>query len=209
MSLDTVALQPLPAAFQTTVAELHRVATEVVSPARKPDNEIALIATPGGFGTPVFDVRGAPHQVRVEGAALVFRAGDDARREALDVDPDAAARLAGLYAFAAAMLETLAAGASDEDAPTPAWIWPEHFDIAVELGSEREGRRANYGFSPGDEHHPEPYAYVGPWTADVAGDLWQATGFRGAELSYAELLAAPDQRAAALEFFHTRKEALA
>ena len=39
--------------------------------------------------------------------------------------------------------------------------------------------------------------------------LWNATGFRGAELSYAELLAAPDQRAAALEFFTTRKEALA
>jgi hypothetical protein len=200
MSIDTAALQPLPATFQTTVAALHRVAAEVVSPARKPDNEIALIATPGGFGTPVFDDGGVPHQVRVEGAELVFRAGDEERREALDVDPVAAARLAELFAFGAAVLEELGATAS---------LWPEHFDIAIELGSERDGRRATYGFSPGDAHHPEPYAYVGPWTAEVAGELWQATGFRGAELTYAELLAAPDRRAAALEFFHSRKEALA
>src|SRR5262245_63197647 len=118
MSIDTAALQPLPAAFQITVANLHRVAAEIVSPARKPDNEIALIATPGGFGTPVFDDGGVPSQVRVEGAELVFRAGEAERREALDVDPVAAARLAGLYAFAAAILGTLA---------TPVWLWPAHF----------------------------------------------------------------------------------
>jgi hypothetical protein len=35
MSLETVALQPLPAAFKTTVATLHRAAAEVVSPAPK------------------------------------------------------------------------------------------------------------------------------------------------------------------------------
>jgi len=70
-------------------------------------------------------------------------------------------------------------------------------------------QRANYGFSPGDDHHREPYAYISPWTAEVSGELWQATGFRGAELPYAELLGASDPRAAALDFFTTRKEALA
>ena len=45
------ALKPLPSSFATTVAALHRVAAEIVAPARKPDNEIALRATPGGFGT--------------------------------------------------------------------------------------------------------------------------------------------------------------
>ena len=98
--------------------------------------------------------------------------------------------------------------AATEDTPTPVRLWPEHFDIAIELGAERSGRRANYGFSPGDEQHPEPYAYVSPWTAEVAGGLWQATGFRGAELSYAALLAARDQTAAALEFLTARKQAL-
>ena len=49
---------------------------------------------------------------------------------------------------------------------------------------------------------------MGPF-GPVEGELWNATGFPGAELTYAELLAAPDPRAAALEFFTTRKEALA
>src|SRR4051795_1640380 len=57
-------LSPLPTSFPTTVAALHRVAEEIVAPARKPDNEIALSATPGGFGTPVFAYHGADQQVR-------------------------------------------------------------------------------------------------------------------------------------------------
>jgi hypothetical protein len=225
---------PLPSEFAGTVAALHQVAEQIVSPARKPDSEIALAATPGGFGTPVFDHAGARHQVRVEGVDLVHTAGQESRRARLttiasarrlvadllppgrdaddaplDIDPEAAARLADWYAFGAAILGELVAGASADDAPTPIRLWPEHFDLAIEAGSEAAGNRANYGFSPGDEHHPEPYAYIGPWTAAVSGALWQATGFRGAELTYAELLAATDPRAAALEFFTTRKEALA
>ena len=167
-------------------------------PARKPDNEIALEATPGGFGTPVFEWEGSRQQVRVDGAELVCVV--DERREPLDVDPDAAARLADWYALGADVL-----GAAPRSASRRRSLWPEHFDIAIELPR----RRANYGFSPGDEQHAEPYAYVGPWTAPVEGELWNATGFPGAELTYAELLAAPDPRAAALEFFTTRKEALA
>ncbi len=201
-----MSLQPLPATFAATVAALHRVAEEVVSPARKPDNEIALEATPGGFGTPVFDDDGARRQVRVEGAELVWSTDGDERREPLDgVDPEAAERLGDWYAFGDAVLRALVERSGPGDDPTPIRLWPEHFDIAIELGAER----ANYGFSPGDETHPEPYAYVGPWTAQVGGELWNGNGFRGAELTYAELLAAPDQRAAALEFFTTRKEALA
>jgi hypothetical protein len=216
----TLRLGTLPVAFPATVAALHRVAERVVAPARKPDNEIALTVTPGGFGTPVFPYGGIDHQVRVHGTELVHRAGDQERRTALttleaarqlvvelvpagplddtplDVDPDAAARLADWYAFGTSVLEELVTSA----API---LWPEHFDIAIELDE------VNYGFSPGDEHHAEPYAYVGPWTAPPPGELWNATGFAGAELTYAELQAAPDQHATALEFFTTRKEALA
>ena len=76
------------------------------------------------------------------------------------------------------------------------------------MGDEAAGQRANYGFSPGDDGHDEPYAYVSPWTADVSGDLWRATGFRGAERNYSELLAEADQRAAALNFFTTRSDAV-
>ena len=229
----TPRLGTLPVAFPATAAALHRVAEQVIAPARKPDNEIALTATPGGFGTPVFPYRGIHHQVRVHGAELVHRAGDEERRAPLttleearqlvvelvpagplgdtplDLDPNAAARLADWYAFGASLLEELVTSAAAEDDPTFPTLWPEHFDIAIELGDESAGARVNYGFSPGDEGHAEPYAYVGPWTAPPAGPLWNAAGFPGAELTYAELLAAPDQRAAALEFFTTRKEALA
>jgi hypothetical protein len=180
-------LHPLPAGFAQTVAALHQVAEQVVAPARKPDNEIALAATPGGWGTPRFEWEGSVRQVRVEGAELVFE-----RRQPLDVDPEGAARLADWYALGDDVLRALGGEPI---------LWPEHFDLAIVIGE------ANYGFSPGDEGHDEPYAYVGPFTA-VEGELWNATGFSGAELGYAELQAAEDPLAAALEFMTTRKEAL-
>ncbi len=218
MNLDHAPrLGTLPVAFPATMAALHRVAEQVVAPARKPEGEIALQRTPGGFGTPVFPFDGADRQVRVDGVELVHSASGGERRapltsleaargagaelvpgalgdEPLTVDPDSAARLADWYAFGAEVLAELGG--------TPI-LWPEHFDIAIELDE------VNYGFSPGDADHAEPYAYVGPWTAPPAGPLWNANGFPGAELTYAELLAAPNPRAAALEFFTTRKEALA
>jgi hypothetical protein len=86
-------------------------------------------------------------------------------------------------------------------------LWPEHFDIAFELGSN--AARANFGASPGDDEHDEPYLYVGPWTAEVSGELWNATSFTGAELRYSELLRTEDQRRAALDFMRERYRALA
>ena len=106
------------------------------------------------------------------------------------------------------MLERLRAEAGEGADPSAALLWPEHFDLAIEAGDEAARRRANYGFSPGDAGHPEPYVYVGPWRDDVAGELWNATGFAGAELGYAELLRAEDQTTAALEFCRARREAL-
>lgn len=216
-----------------TVASLHRVAERLVAPARKPDNEISLRATPGGFGTPVFEFEGAEHQVRVEGAELVHGIGASERRaplsslavaaetiadllpadarmdgEPLTVDSAASHALGAWYAFADALLGELAEEAGDADDPTRPRLWPEHFDIAIEMGDETAGLRANYGASPGDEAHDEPYLYVGPWTAEVTGELWNARGFRGAELSYAELLAATDTGAAAIDFFRGRRDAL-
>ena len=199
-------LEPLPTTFPATVTALHRVAEETVSPARKPDNEIALEATPGGFGTPVFQWEGARRQVRVDGAELVWSTNGDERREPLARRRPRGGRPARrLVRVRRRVLRDLTAAAGPGDDPTPIRLWPEHFDIAIEMGAQR----ANYGFSPGDDHHPEPYAYISPWTAEVSGELWQATGFRGAELTYAELLGAADPRAAALDFFATRKEALA
>ena len=225
-------LKPLPESFERTRLALHRVAEQIVAPARKPDNEIALQATPGGFGTPEFEWEGATHQVRVEGTELVHSVGSDERRaplsslaeattpvselvpdppretEPLEVDPDSAHALAEWYALGNDALERLRGDAAPEDAATTPTLWPEHFDIAIESGSEAEGLRANYGFSPGDEDHPEPYLYVGPWAGELEGELWNSTSFNGSELGYAALVAADDPLTAALDFCRERRDAL-
>jgi hypothetical protein len=227
-------IDPLPEGFAATREALHRVAEQLVAPARKPDNEIALQATPGGFGTPVFEFGGEKVQVRVDGAVLVVHRGGEEKRAPLttlaagaeligadlfpegvpaddtplEIDPAAAAQLGRWYALAAHALERLRGDWAAED-PPPANLWPEHFDIAIEAGSEADGRRANYGFSPGDADHDEPYLYVGPWSAEVSGDLWNGNGFNGAELGYHEIAAAEDPLALVLDFCHARRDALA
>ena len=231
--IDPAPLRVLPDAFAATRSGLHSVAEQVVAPARKPDNEISLRATPSGFGTPVFQLDGVPNQVRVEGAELVHAVGEQERRAELVSLAAAAALVAGLippgtipsstpleidapsslalgawFEFGNCVLETLRSDAGSEDDPSDVSLWPEHFDIAIELGNEASGRRANFGLSPGDTDHRAPYLYVGPWRGEVSGELWNAGGFSGAELSYAELLAADDQLALALDFCRTRIIAL-
>jgi hypothetical protein len=227
-------LHTLPKSFGSTRDALHKVAEQIVAPARKPDNEIALGQTAGGFGTPEFEFEGATLQVRVDGAELVVvRDGDERRAKLttlaaagelvgdellpngrpddatdLGIDPEAAERLGEFYAFAAEALERFRSSLDTSDAASQINLWPEHFDIAFEAGDEAAGRRANYGASPGDEVHAEPYLYVGPWSGEPKGELWNATSFTGAELTYAELLDAADQSTAALDFFESRHRAL-
>jgi hypothetical protein len=201
-------LEPLPATFTETRVALHKVAEAVVAPARRPDNEIGLRYTRGGFGTPFFELDGTDCQVRVEHGELVRQRGNEEEREPLpDVDPASATALGDFYGLACSVLEQLRADEADGD-PSPVQLWPEHFDIAIELGSEAAGQRANFGASPGDDQHDEPYLYVGPWSAEVSGELWNAKGFGGAELAYSKLIAASDQRKAALEFMRERYRAL-
>jgi hypothetical protein len=201
-------LEPLPATFNETRVALHKVAEAVVAPERQPANEIALRYTRGGFGTPFFEQDGADCQVRVEHGELVRQRGHEETREPLpDVDAEAATALGDFYGLGCSVLEQLRADEGDGD-PSLVQLWPEHFDLAIELGSEGAGKRANFGFSPGDADHDEPYLYVGPWTAEVSGELWNARGFNGAELLYSELIAATDHRQAALDFMRERYEAL-
>jgi hypothetical protein len=189
-------LAPLPARFEATRTELHRLAADVLGPAReKVTGRFGLRALPGGFGTPPF---GDVMQVHVDGTDLVIRDGTSVRREPIEnVDAEAAGALAAWFAFGTGVLEELRAETPLEHGPTAPQLWPEHFDIAIELGSETEGRRAGFGASPGDEDHPEPYLYVTPWAED---------GF--VELGYQELLAAQDRREAALAFFRSHRERL-
>jgi hypothetical protein len=227
-------LRPLPDRFASTRESLHRVAEQIVAPARKPHNEIALIPTPGGFGTPPFVYEGQLLQVRVDGIELVVSTDGEERRleissladaasfvgprlffdgvptdeTPLDPDRDSAERLAELYAFAAATLEDVRSTAAIADEPGAIILWPEHFDVALESGEEGHAGRATYGVSPGDEEHAEPYLYVLPWRERPRSEVWNANGFAGAELAYAELVAAGDAAATAAEFFNDRRDAL-
>jgi hypothetical protein len=220
-----------PSGLETTRAALHRLAEQVISPARaRANGKIALRYTQGGFGTPFFaeDV-----QLRVVGDELIVQTVDGERRaqittlaamakhvgsqhlptsvlddQRLTVDPAASAFLGDLFGFACSVLEELRAGTSDKLEPSRVQLWPEHFDLAFELGPEQDGQRAGYGASPGDERHAEPYLYVVPWSRVPDGPLWQAEHYRGAELPYADLLGADDQREAALDFYRARTAAL-
>jgi hypothetical protein len=230
MTTDAVRLPALPADIVETRLALHRVAEEVVSPARvaATGNEIALEVTPGGFGTPTLPQGG---RVRVEADELVVDEPGGAVRRAslsttaaarsfaglpegsgdnrpLSVGRDSARALATFYSFADEILRVLRDEAPAGSEASPIRLWPEHFDVAFDQGEEAEGRRAGYGASPGDEQHPEPYLYVGPWAEPPPGPGWTATGFRGAELGYAALRDSADPRTLALEFFRGRRAAL-
>jgi hypothetical protein len=182
----------MPMTFAQNRDALHRVAEEVVSPARvhATGNEIALEATPGGFGTPPFPDGGL---VKVAGTALVTRAADGTETsKPLDVDPRHSERLARFFAFAWRVLETLREEAAE---PSEIHLWPEHFDVAF------DDREVTYGGSPGDEHHDEPYLYVAPWAKPEPAPGWNAVGFTGAEAPWTD-------EAAALAFLRDRRDAL-
>lgn len=91
----------------------------------------------------------------------VYRIVDPLPADAeLDLDPGAVAWLgSALYAGGYALKQVL-----PQQHPT---LWPEHFDVAA---VENE---VNYGVSAGDEAHPTPYAYVGPWQKRT-GPFWNA-----------------------------------
>jgi hypothetical protein len=226
MSMSTVTLTPLPAAFDETRDALHRLAVYVISPAQRLANgEIVLQATPGGFSTFPFDGRvvgvdgadlvvdGARHPIGSlnEAARLVGTEPDVAQQDEFDVPPHgdldaplavdaAAARALGeWYAFATGVLEALRESAGTADDATIVRIWPEHFDAAIDLGDQAAGRRGTYGASPGDRHHPEPYLYASPWAGRI-DPFFDEPSFNGAARTRTTLAAAADSHAAALGF---------
>ncbi len=121
----------------------------------------------------------------------------------LTVDPGAAAALAAWFALGDEVLARWREDHGDES-PSEAQLWPEHFDLATDLGPD-EPRRANYGLSPGDGSHALPYAYVGPWESR-SGAFWNAGSY--ARLGYEEVLAAADPAAAVSAFFAEARRAI-
>jgi hypothetical protein len=222
-------LPELPAAFTSTRDALHALAEQVVSAAYyHATKHIGLRPTPRGFGTPVFhdhervrvdgtalvhELAGRERRAEIatlrEAAAFVGvpLGAPDVSQPAtavgpdvpLVVDHDAALALGDWYALGHALLQDLRAE-HPELPSTESQIWPEHFDLACEIGNADTGTRANYGASPGDTVIPEPYLYVGPWEADRKRGMLARYPFGGV-LTYDEMRHAGEAGAAGRLFF--------
>lgn len=223
-------LEALPTAFGETREALHALAEHVLAPARyHADGHIWLVPAPGGFGTPAYgdgerlrvdgvevvhERPGATTRVRIttladaaQFAGVALGAPTDVYKPATACLPDAPLAveaasthaLAAWVAFATDLLTELRDTYAGQ-APSAIQLWPEHFDLAFELGDADAGTRANYGASPGDGGLPEPYLYVGPWDASRRTGRLGAHSF-GAALTYAELRESHEPRALAHDFF--------
>jgi hypothetical protein len=185
-------------ALVATRRALHALAEHVIAPLRvqATGNEIALRPRPNGFGTPELPEGG---WVGTDGTDLVRVDADGARETTRITSLLDAADFVGLDDAASSLTDApleIHAGAADilaeawatgEEAllafggpATTPILWPEHFDIAIEHDE------ATYGLSPGDDDHPEPYAYISLWSppADLVtgpSSFWNAVGFIGAE----------------------------
>ncbi len=205
---------------------------------RAATGKIGLRYTRGGFGTPFFgrhkQVRIEAGELVCDHGEMEERAALTTLREAaafigvecgapddlyepstplepeapLEVDGDAAAWVGAWFGFACSVLEQVRATAGPRGEPSRVQLWPEHFDMAVELSDPSGTSRAGYGASLGDDGHRRPYLYVVPWTP-CEGPWWNAAHFNGALLGLDPLLTASDQRAAALEFFVESRRVLA
>jgi hypothetical protein len=196
----------------TTRRSLHGVAELLIAgPQHRAHGTIRLRVTPGGFGGVavglgvagtdlVWDGGRAPlagtYRSLAAAAGVEPGAPEGVYHDTSGVDPDEAvvvdpAEVVGLADWFARGDAGLRAFAPDQE-PV---LWPEHFDLAITVDE------VNYGISPGDDAHPEPYAYVGPWTPRE-GEFWNASF--GALRPAAEL---PDAGAVAAFFVEGRAAA--
>jgi hypothetical protein len=127
--------------------------------------------------------------------------------EPLPIDPRTATHLGNWFGFAASVLEELRVDAPD-GMTTRVQLWPEHFDLSIDLGDETSGQRATFGASPGDADHPLPYLYVTHWAPVPDDGFWNDSIFGGASHGYASLVGAAAPRDAALAFFGQGRDRL-
>ena len=202
---------------------LHAIAEHVLAPALyAATRHIGLQPTPGGFGTPSFRGAHGERQLFVRETSLIDRDGGEERRTGLTtlgelstfvgvspgvpdevylastpldvdrplaVDPAAERALAEWFALGnEALLQLISLQAATDASDIQ--LWPEHFDLATTIN------QVNFGASPGDAEHDEPYLYVGPFE-QRSGPFWNESF--GASVSRVEV---PDV-AAAVDFFST------
>ena len=119
----------------------------------------------------------------------------------LSLDVAGVTAVAEWFAFGAELLGRLQGYGLPDDEVSEIQIWPEHFDIAIEMGTEERGQKASFGASPGDGAHAEPYVYVSAWgDIDRSKGYWNDQAFNGASLGYDRLVDDADPVTTALVF---------
>lgn len=224
-------LPDLPRDYPTALFDFHRLAYSVVAESRyRCNGKFGLRYTQGGFGTPFFgddvQVRVAGDQLVVQSAMRARSTTITTLREAgefagavpgttaaehdspdlgdidrrLDIRAEVGEFLGAWFGLATAALEELRHSPGVVD-PERVQLWPGHFDPAIAAGDAGAGRRATYGFSPGDHSHDEPYIYVAAWgDVDRSDPYWNETSFNGASLAFGDLAASDDHYRAAVAF---------
>ena len=224
-------LPELPSDYPGTLFDFHRLAFSVVAEARyQCTGKFGLRYTCGGFGTPFFgddlQVRVVGDQLVVQegmqarsttittlreagkfvGVAPGTTAAEHDSPELGDIDRPLDARaevgdfLGAWFGLATAALEELRFSPGVVD-PERVQLWPGHFDPGIAAGDAELGRRATYGFSPGDHSHTEPYIYVAAWgDVDRSDPFWNETSFNGASLPFGDLVSTGDHYGAAVAF---------
>jgi len=139
-----------PGAPSSTAHAIHGTSMRALAAAAEVDLGAALDV---GRDTPVLGDPDAPLELDAAG-------GDD---------------LAEWFGIVAAALDRVVATVASTSGASLARLWPEHFDVAIDLVAKPDVR-VNLGGSPGDSFSGEPYLYVGPWTDDRPGDsdFWNA-----------------------------------
>jgi hypothetical protein len=201
-----IRLQVVPGGFGTPEFVHDGTRTEI----RVVGRELLVMRGGQRFVHPITTIGAAAEAVGIEPGAPtdVYTPTTELDVDApLVLDDGAIAVLAAWFEVTASALEDLVR-AFPNDSPSECTLWPEHFDLAIELGDEGAGTRCTFGASPDDEHHHEPYLYVTHWAEVVDDPYWNDTTFAGASLDYDELRAAGDARAAAVDFFRRGRDVL-
>jgi hypothetical protein len=203
-----------------TLESLHAVAEHVVAAALYAETgRIGLRVSPGGFSTPPFGdgqtVRVEDVDIVVASPTGTRRARLRTLGQAAEVaditpgapaqvftpttpnDPDAPLGIDPASARAISAWHTLGDDALRRwatvlapAAPAQATLWPEHFDVAIEVDA------VTYGASPGDGYSAQPYVYVSVAAERrSSGSFWNAPF--GAALRWNDVSGPPD----AVRFF--------
>ena len=121
--------------------------------------------------------------------------------EPIAFDAASATVLGNWFAYGMQVIDRVVAVQPVTAEPSRARIWPEHFDLGMDLAAAG-GSRLNLGASPGDEFHASPYLYVSPWDAARPGDAGYWNAPFGAVLGYEEISAAPSALQAGVDFMN-------